>query len=113
MGHATNFSGLKRELIAHTVTANQRFYCIQALILVIYFTPFPCFSDSYNTNVHIPNKKGDTCMNLAIQSGKEEVVSFLLSCHPVTGSGDNSELLPLLVQAITAGNIMNLVWLRH
>ena len=45
-------------------------------------------------------------MNLAIQSGKEEVVSFLLSCHPVTGSGDNSQLLPLLVQAITAGNIM-------
>ena len=53
--------------------------------------------------MNIPNKKGDTCMNLAIQSGKEEVVSFLLSCHAVTGSDDNSQLLPLLVQAITAG----------
>ena len=41
-------------------------------------------------------------MNLAVQSGKDEIVSFLLSCQSSSG-GDNSQILPLLIQAITSG----------
>lgn len=44
-------------------------------------------------------------MNLAIQSGKEEIVSLLLSCQSLSGGGESSQVLPLLVQAITAGNL--------
>ena len=56
--------------------------------------------------MNIANKKGETCMNLAVQSGKEEIVSFLLSCQSLSETGDNSQILPLLIQAITAGNFL-------
>ena len=59
----------------------------------------------------VANKKGDTCMNLAIQSGREEMVSYLLSASPRSLTA--ARLLPLLVQAITSGQSQILVFKLH
>ncbi len=50
-------------------------------------------------------------MNLAIQSGREEMVSYLLSASPRSLTA--ARLLPLLVQAITSGQSQILVFKLH
>ena len=50
------------------------------------------------------NKRGDTCLSLAMQSGKEEMIMVLISCEGGMIDGEDMEIMPLLVQAITTGN---------
>ncbi len=64
---------------------------------------FGSIPDAYNTNMKLTNKKGDTCLSLAMQSGKEEMIMVLISCEGGVIEGEDMEIMPLLVQAITTG----------